>query len=256
MTATDPFQDLGPRRASRRMLAFLHLPKTGGDTLRNHFIATGVPYFDINNVQDAARFVAMPRAQRQCIQGAFGHMPYGVHRFVEGVRYSTFLRDPVERVVSAYLHILRVAAHPLHQAAASGGMTLRRYATENPHADNAQTRRLALYPFLDPQWWLRYEIGALGERQLDEARATLEACAFIGFFEDFELDARRWARTLDVSMPGELRGYAEDNASEPVDEETREMIRGRNLLDCELYAYGRRLKASGSRDGASRPAQR
>ena len=44
-----------------------------------------------------------------------GHIPFGIHEsYSSTAKYVTFLRDPVERIISYYFFLKRRPNHPLH----------------------------------------------------------------------------------------------------------------------------------------------
>lgn len=101
--------------ASEFLYIFLHIPKTGGQTLRDHFIKHLTLHDDFIHLgplgeNDAeakglAPFAQRDEATRRRARVIFGHNVYnGVHALVPGKepRYVTFLRHPAERIVSDY----------------------------------------------------------------------------------------------------------------------------------------------------------
>jgi len=92
---------------------FLHIPKTAGMTFKR-ILARQYPAGQIHDIpfetylfQDAIdRYKAAAPADRAAIRCVMGHMPFGLHRWAPGgFRYVTFVRDPVERVLSSYEYI-------------------------------------------------------------------------------------------------------------------------------------------------------
>jgi hypothetical protein len=227
------------------MLAYLHIPKTAGTSVRIMFRDAGLPYFEINDLAGAQEFVLMPRWRRQRYRAVFGHMPYGVHRYEPSARYATFLRNPIERVISSFLYVQRVADHPLHERAKSGELTFEHFVRTWQSEDNGQTRQLANYLLLDPAWWERFDSGALESRRLDEAKATLDACEFVGLLENFDTDAPAFGRMFDVPLPDDLYRLNVNGSTLPIDARMRSLLEQRNTLDFELYEYARKLARGG-----------
>ena len=112
----------------RPVLIFLHLPKTGGSSLReflkakcghkNYYQtywseATGLGDRDYLN-----QFIALPQEERDRFDLIMGHFSYGLHRFLSRpCVYVTLLRNPLERFCSFYLQLLRDHPHSLELAA-------------------------------------------------------------------------------------------------------------------------------------------
>src|SRR5271155_2663578 len=104
---------------SNQPVVFLHIPKTAGTTLthilqRSHPArlvckSTGMP-------EQLDALMEMPAEARAALSLVTGHFPYGIHRhFARPVTYVTFLRRPVDRVISAYYYALSMPDHYLHR---------------------------------------------------------------------------------------------------------------------------------------------
>ncbi|HWC31715.1 MAG TPA: hypothetical protein VG709_01140 [Actinomycetota bacterium] len=154
------------RRPMRPRMIFLHIPKTGGATLRSILLrqfparaihvqqhrpqmagpATDgsrplapppVPAPDARARTQFRAFEAMTEAQRARVLLVVGHYVYGVHEAFPGPStYVTILRDPVERALSLF-HYRRTAQGlwmGLEEYLASG---------VDPELENGQTRAIA-----------------------------------------------------------------------------------------------------------------
>ena len=111
------FPNAAPAEDITRPIYFLHIPKTGGTTL-HHFIASN---FQENSICPAHLWHQLIALDPQRVsQYAFiwGHFYGYLHRFVpEPIRYITLLRNPVDRALSHYAHVMRDAGHYLHARA-------------------------------------------------------------------------------------------------------------------------------------------
>lgn len=106
-------------------LVFVHIMKTGGTTILERL----APYFDDAercslglDPGDPESFVRRGRRSLGAVRLFEGHMPFGLHRWIDGaVRYFTFIRHPVDRVLSTYYFLRRPHAnsHPLREILAS-----------------------------------------------------------------------------------------------------------------------------------------
>ena len=171
---------------------FLHLPKTAGTTLKTciydeyavedgwtrGWVRDGIYYFPYGfRKAKRPRFTRAVRETlgRDDVRAVVGHFWFGLHRLVPRPSfYVTLLRDPVERVVSLYHHLLREEAELLD------GVSLHEFVTELRlrEVDNDQTRRIA---GVEPPF------GAVDEAVLELAKRNLaERFAFVGVTERFD----------------------------------------------------------------------
>ncbi|HET9530020.1 MAG TPA: sulfotransferase family 2 domain-containing protein, partial [Blastocatellia bacterium] len=146
-----------------RKLIFLHIPKTAGSTLRKiiyeqyHADETLKCYYhkqgiSLREALDDMKAVSKEQAAR--VKIIFGHIGFGVHEHLPwSCSYFTILRDPVDRVISGYYHILRDDSHR-YQAEVQR-MSLKEYVSSDllkseaaqvnavNALDNGQTRLLS-----------------------------------------------------------------------------------------------------------------
>jgi hypothetical protein len=87
---------------------FLHIPKTGGTTLRDllHRQYAGLAddqIYTVRTLKESPRFLQLSEEARRSLRLVLGHFSFGLHRALQGPStYVTFLRDPLRRVVSSY----------------------------------------------------------------------------------------------------------------------------------------------------------
>jgi hypothetical protein len=166
-----------------------------------------------------------------------GHLPYGVHTNVpRRCEYITVRREPVARAISAYKFILRNPAafsrHPLHDPEVGGKIGLEGYLESEGlgRQGNRQTRMLSATTS-----------GDLGRAALEEAKLNLERCLVVGLTERFEETFVSVRRALKLRVPF----YDTRLVGPPLEisDRAKELIREQNLLDLELYEFGRDLFA-------------
>ena len=99
---------------------FLHLPKTGGSTIRT-LINANYDSRELLSLYGSQpeifnQCMATTSLQRQQFKLIQGHMPYGVHDYLglSGQRYFFFLREPVARTLSDIEHSKRHPSHGFH----------------------------------------------------------------------------------------------------------------------------------------------
>jgi hypothetical protein len=228
---------------------FLHLPKTAGTTLKaclydeyavpdgreSRWLQDGIYYFPYGfHKAERPRFTRAVRETlaRDDVRAVTGHFWFGLHRLVPRPSfYVTLLRDPVERVVSLYHHMLREEPGRL------GGASLHEFVTDmrSREVDNDQTRRIA---GVEPPF------GEVDEAVLERAKRNLaERFAFVGVTERFDeslvaLKRRlRWEYVLYI--PALVN--RDRPASSALPPATVAAIAERNRLDLALHEHATRL---------------
>ena len=227
------------RRPSKRCLVFLHVPKTGGQTIespllrsfpkseRIHLDTLDRPLDDAMN--------GIPLERRLTARLVWGHVPHGVHLYIpQPCEYFTILREPIARVVSGYKYIIRTREHGLHDRLLAEAMSLEEYldaGIDKGQTENSQTRQLSGRQF-----------DALDRSALEMAKRNLEACLVVGLTERFEETFVLLRRTVGLRMPF----YVTRNVSPPyhVSERATELARERNEFDLELYDFACELFAA------------
>ena len=224
-------------RTSDGCLVFIHIPKTAGQTL--HFVALrSYPQQETihRNILDrpvGEEMEKIPLSERSSARLVWGRIPYGVHRHIpRRCEYITILREPTARVVSVYKHIRKTPGHELHDRLEGEQVRLELYVEsgmDGGQTENSQTRQLSGRQF-----------GAIDRDALDEAKRNLERFLLIGLTERFEESLVMLRRSLGLHTPPL---YVYRNVSTPLDasEQAMSLIRDRNALDLELYAFARNL---------------
>ncbi len=244
-------EQIRPDLGKSDQLVFVHIPKTAGTTLRTileaHFRPeeTYQPYHtaELERVRpgelDAYRFVR-------------GHLFYDVlRRLLTGTPTCiTFLRDPIERTLSAYGHVKNHFDPREHVW--TDGMDLEEYVYSLPAQcdTNIQTRMLgAVLDCTDGVAWpeaLRREMdeAVLGMHvRAADAMRVLDEIAFFGVAERFDDSLALLAHMLGLRVPQTsirrnvaLRRQARDLAPRHVLDRLVEL----NQEDIELYSYAAR----------------
>lgn len=171
--------------ASPGALVYLHLPKTGGTTLRAIILAqeqhTNV--LEMYEGDSVERFKARDQAERDRADVVVGHVQFGIHRYMrDDTRYVTVVRNPVDRAISNHAFIQSRPEHARHELAMS--LSFADYVRRDGQTglDNAQVRALT-----------RLGAGAasqkrpVGRADFDEAIENLEEhFALAGVTERFD----------------------------------------------------------------------
>ena len=249
------------RAARDESVVFLHVPKTGGKTLKHIMhgqYRTGL--VDIrgdNPVVALEEFTRLPEHARAEVRCLMGHVPFGVHvHLPRPTRYITILRDPVDRVVSHYYYLrnrLRggadISRSPWLREAAE--LDLKTYAERGGSADlrNGQTKMIAGVAF----GWGR-DTGDDPPGLLETAKENLRAhIAVVGLTERFDESLMLYRSRLGWRIPVYTRQKVTRGKPrrDEIPQATLDAIAAHNQLDQELYRYGAELFEQALADHAS-----
>jgi hypothetical protein len=253
VVAAQPAEPPAASAATRdARLIFLHIPKTAGSTLRRILERQYDPrhIFTLEGWRVHEKdFPGLPEAVRAQVRVLEGHQFFGLHAHLPGpALYLTLLRDPVERLVSQYYHILRSPEHYLRPQVVDGGLSLAEFAHAKlaPELDNGQLRYVAGLGDLP--------CGAVGAEHLERARRILrEQFAVVGLVERFDESVLLMRLTLGWRPPIYQRTNIGRNRppQTPLSESDRTALREANIWEWELYCYaGELLDAAVSARGA------
>lgn len=254
------------------LVVFLHMHKTAGNSLLANLLADGdeeresLPVYARPaglvvgrdaprqgwDAAQVARYVAA-HAVRD-VRIVYGHMVYrGIHELFAPARtpyHATFLRDPVERVISLYQYHRRWGGD-WHREIAENDWSLEQWLEHSkmPWRSDGQLRQLLWHSHPEV-----LEQEELEERHLEAGKEVLARFAFVGTTERFESDSRSLyaelgLRTFDLGI---VRRITPDK--QPVAEPTRQLIAQRNRLDLELYSFAADALTPGRRAGEARPS--
>lgn len=231
------------RKPSPRVV-FIHIQKTAGTS-----IVAALKHQAHRALPSHGDFTAAKTLYRRGERFFLGH--FGFERTLEipAPKFVfTFLRDPVERIISLY-HYWREDTknkHPIFQAAKQLDFEalLRCDAPlVRSHVDNVQTWTLA------GNWvpgWRRARSDLSGEQLLKIARQNLATLDFIGLQEGFRLDAELLFEMLGFDTPvGNV--WSNKTADRPRREDlpasTLRLLEPLVELDEELYRHALHLRA-------------
>jgi hypothetical protein len=230
---------------------FVHVPKTGGmsliSILERQFGASRI--FPPHSFIGAEGFEAYSLEDRRRFRLVRAHLHAGSYSYV--ARYLTptpllvtMLRDPCERLVSAYKHILRHRENPLHAELTGRGVSLLEYVTSPVYAQftrNFQTWMIlgALNCHLDPK-----DLRLPEDTRLELAGQRLEQFAFVGLTHRYRDSLALLCYTFGWKAAGEMpmeNVAPEPTTADAIDPTVREAILERNQLDVRLLASAEAL---------------
>lgn len=249
------------------MLAFVHIPRTGGGTFssaisKNYSRLQGPGNYQKN--PEATRN-GVERIGREDAKKAVGdHVPYGLYRryLPAETRYVTILRDPVDRVLSHY-HFHALAGNTPEKGAGKvrnmwgdllntarldreGGEQEEPIVIE-PDADvsleEGLKRRIPIYDnFMTRFLWGGESLfGELPPDAAERAKENISQFWFVGVRERLDDSIVLLGKKLGVGlMPYHLRHVSQRRP--PLDEtpaELRELVAEHNAMDVELYRFAR-----------------
>ncbi len=247
----------------KRALYFLHIPKTAGTS----FMKILDSQYDPAEICPAHLWRDLLRLLPQSLHYSVfrGHFYayLATHLPRHELRTITFVRNPVERALSQYRHILREPGHYFHKRALALGSlaAFMRDPETGPLLWNAQTRALALnlnpvhmacglgrkgLDALELERQLETYMPPAGEEMilLERAKAMLDGCACVGITEQFRVSVHLIAKCVGWSLPvgsvPHLRQSTERDKYRPTPEEMRRLAEI-NSLDEALYAHARQL---------------
>lgn len=228
---------------------FLHLPKTGGMTLR-HYIYDNFgedEYFFIKNDRNQTLKESLDEyADKNVFESAeykwyLGHFGYGIHKYInrDNLKYVAMLREPVDRVLSNYFFVLSIKHHKWYKMGFKDSMSLKDIYESRFHMAlfNYQTRILSSDDGFPVDLKKKPQ---LDEGDLEKAIKHIDnAFALVGVMEDFN-------GFMDLGVRKEIFPHSEyrvmnvnktrltNNEIEP---DLIETVRENNKLDKALYEY-------------------
>lgn len=226
---------------------FLHIPKTGGTTLR-HILERCYRRDQIYTFKDQGflsqieNFKKFPPEKREAYRLIAGHLSFGFHRYLPGhSSYITLLREPIARVLSFYYYARSYPEHYLYSTLREdqpGLKGLLRQRTAHTHEFfNLQTCMIAGDEWDDPE-------RPADRAALERAKQNLAShFQVVGLTEEFDPTLR----LLSDKFGWKIGFYRKRNITrrkpeaEMVDPEVSELLRGANALDIELYQFAREL---------------
>jgi hypothetical protein len=255
--------------AGHPLLAFVHIPRTGGGTVSS---AVAKSYSHMKRPGNYQRAPEKTHQRLEYIASKPGtwealgdHVPYGLYlRYLPvDTRYMTILRDPVDRVLSHY-HFHAQAGDPpgssgTRKLRATWERLLNHERVERPGGDQEAEITLELDGDFSLEEGLRRKIviydnfmtrflsggeslfGELPPSALDRAKENVASFWFVGVRERLDDSIVLLGRKLGVGlMPYFLRHVSQKRPPlAETSDELRGLIAEYNALDVELYRFAR-----------------
>lgn len=232
------------RRDDGYVYLFQHVPKCAGRTIE-HQLEQSFPGASSVTLNFKARTKAevmdqllATRPKPRKLRSIQGHrVYYGIHEITgREPRYFTFLRDPVDAMVSLYNFF--VDKPERSDLMYSGGDLVRfQDFIEQPAIQNNLTRQLA-HSMVGPLC-----AGMPLDMPHDEAVAAgkqfLDACWFVGFVDRFDVDYQIIADVIGLPPRAVTQNVSNRHFAGDVTRSSRDRVLELNALDVELYEYAR-----------------
>jgi hypothetical protein len=223
------------------MLIYPHIPKTAGTTmmsiLKQNYNSGFYRVMNQGNYRDWLREPRNVREATTCLQG---HFTYGVHKHISGpYQYMTFLRDPVERVISFYYYVRDKNSHKLSRIFNETSLATIIKNCWYAATSNDMTRFIVGRNDIG----INRPVGEMSPGDLVLAKKHLRGFAAIGFVETFDKDLQTFAMKFgwtNIEYESELVHHTRPHKVD-LSPATIALIEKHNKQDLELYAYARKL---------------
>lgn len=224
----------------------MHLEHTGGSTLRGivekQYPADQIYHLFYNKSKTPVDdLMAMSEAERARYRVYLGHLFYGLHRWVPGEStYLTWMRDPIERIVSSYNYLSRKSRLKRHKAYVSGAMTWARHLDMRWHSIGQVGRVVGG----DDDLIRKFNTQTLPENAMETALHQLENdFTMVGVTERYDEMLLLMRQLLGWSQP---LTYVRVNVSvnrprfADLPAEDKKLIEGAAEIEYPLYEYAKK----------------
>ncbi len=226
-------------RSPEKLIYFLHIPKTGGTTLRD-IISRQYKRENIFTVpslkESNAALNDLAFEEKKQLEIVQGHLKFGIHEATDRPsQYFTILRDPIKRVISSYNYILQVKNHPFDQSTTEKVMTIQELYESgvNPLLINGQTQLVSGVTGKNNDPLIK------SEDILQKAKNNIaDFFITVGLLEEFDASLLIMQKMLGWKTPY----YSIANRSKPehtiaISDETIAFLTEQNELDIKLYQF-------------------
>ncbi|MED4116868.1 sulfotransferase family 2 domain-containing protein [Priestia megaterium] len=209
----------------KKLIIFMHIPKTGGTTLNDIFkksyaeneIYDHVPLEAMRN-----HFSQLKEEDKKEIKAISGHHFYGIHDlFSKPYTYFTMMRNPIERVISLYYFL---KTYPGYYEENMRNMSFEEYIDWDPQARNGQIHQIC---------------GQNSQLSLEKAKENLKVFEVVGITEMFNeslLLLKNKFNWANIEYKKENVTKSRPRISE-VSPKIIKKIEKNNELDIELYEF-------------------
>ena len=219
--------------AAEEAVIFLHVPKTAGTTL-NRLIEWEYPLFEIYSIDpvffrwSASHLWRLPGRRLKKTRMFKGHMLFGLHEILpQPATYITVLRDPIDRVMSAFYFMRSYMLHPLYWKFRREQWTIEDFVRRLPR-ENVQCKILA---------GAEYEKPCTAEICEKAKENLVRYFSVVGLSERFEESLA----LMKLRFGWKLQRYSSFNVTRTrprkadIPQSTLDLIEDKNAFDISLY---------------------
>lgn len=246
--------NLGKNFSEEQVIVFLHIPKTAGTTFRYiiqyQYKPTAIYELynhSLTHSQRLDKLLNLSETRKQQIKIVNSHFGFGLHEFLHRpYTYITFLRAPIDRVVSMYYYLQRtnnIQTNPLPP-----DLSLKDFVQTYQRIQNGMTKYLSGVILKDqladqsPKSTANSQCATKADLELAKKNLK-EHFKVIGLAERFDESLILFQKTLGWKIPL----YDKNNVSKSrpstrnVSKDTLRLIEKSNEFDIQLYEYAKEV---------------
>ncbi len=227
---------LNQNKETDNVIIFLHIPKTGGNTLN---VIINKPYTDNDCLVRLGDVDDLSIEELKQIEMVRGHMSFGIHKKLPQTNstYITLIRNPIERVVSFYYYMGSENNLDIETRDYFTKLTLYEFVTE-PLNDqfNKQTNIIAGNEFIPEK--------LENKEMLETAKRNLKNFfSVVGITERFD----ETLIVLQEKFGFKINSFENYNVTpnrpdlEEIPDEIINIIKSKNEIDMDLYQFANQL---------------
>lgn len=249
------FVEASSSSSEKKTVIFLHLPKTAGTTLRyiiqwqyrpdkTYELYRSGYFANLSHAQMLERFRSVFQNRSSAIGIVNSHLGFGLHEYIKRpCVYITYLRNPVDRVISLYKYYQR------HRHLSYNDFN--RFIESHSSARNGMTRSLSGCLLTD-------QLSASNEREVQEKGKAFQATEMlevakhnlqerfvvVGLMENFDESLMLLKRKLGWEIPLYYKNNVGTNSLDRLKSlppATLEAIVKNNEADLQLYEYAKSI---------------